>query len=54
MYKTNKFKKNNNYVDIIVPNYNKGKFLEKAIHSVLNQTFTKWRLILIEDNTKEG
>lgn len=54
MYKTNKFKKNNNYVDIIVPNYNKGEFLEKAIHSVLNQTFTQWRLILIDDNSKDG
>ena len=28
-------------VDIILPNYNKDKFLEEAIDSVINQTFLR-------------
>ena len=27
------------FVDIILPNYNKGIFLEEAINSVINQTY---------------
>ena len=29
------------FVDIILPNYNKGKFLEEAINSVISQTYKK-------------
>ena len=40
---------NSIFVDIILPNYNKEKFLEEAISSVLNQTFVNWKLYIIDD-----
>ena len=30
--------------DIIMPNYNKVKFINKAIKSVLSQSFKNWKL----------
>ena len=36
-------------VDIIIPNYNSVDFIDKTIKSVLNQSYTKWKLILIDD-----
>ena len=36
-------------VDIILPNYNSSKFVDKTIQGVLNQTFKKWKLIIIDD-----
>lgn len=44
-------------VSIIMPAYNHGKFISKAIESVLNQTYQNFELIIIdnysEDNTEE-
>ena len=42
-----------NLVDIIMPNFNKGNFLEKAINSVINQTFKRWHLYIIDDNSND-
>jgi len=36
-------------VDIIVPNFNKGKYLKKAINSVLKQSYKNWKLYIIDD-----
>jgi teichuronic acid biosynthesis glycosyltransferase TuaG len=36
-------------VDIILPNYNSADFIDRTIKSVLNQSYTKWRLILVDD-----
>ena len=41
-------------VDIIIPNYNKAKYLEDAIKSVLGQKYTNWSLYIIDDNSKDG
>ena len=38
-------------VDIILPNYNSKDFIEKTILSILNQTYTKWKLIIIDDSS---
>ena len=46
-------KNGNSIVDIVMPNYNKGTFLEKAINSVINQTFKKWHLYIIDDNSND-
>ena len=35
--------------DIILPNYNSHKFIDQTIKSVLNQTYKKWRLIIVDD-----
>ena len=36
-------------VDIIMPNYNKSKFVGEAVDSVLSQTFEDWQLYIIDD-----
>ena len=36
-------------VDIILPNYNSIDFIDKTIKSVLNQSYTNWKLILVDD-----
>lgn len=36
-------------VSVIIPNYNYEKYLEERINSVLNQTFTDYELILLDD-----
>ena len=39
----------NNFVDIIMPNFNKADYLEEALNSVKNQTFKDWKLYIIDD-----
>ena len=45
------------FVDVIMPNYNKGEFLEESINSVINQEYKNWNLFIIdnlsEDNSKK-
>jgi teichuronic acid biosynthesis glycosyltransferase TuaG len=38
-------------VNIILPNYNSGHFLEETINSILNQTFKNWKLIIVDDGS---
>lgn len=41
-------------VSIIVPVYNAERFLEETINSVLNQTYSNWELLLINDCSKDN
>ena len=41
-------------VDIILPNYNKDQFIEKTINSIKSQTYKKWNLLIIDDNSKDN
>lgn len=47
----------NMFFSVIIPTFNREKFLSKAIDSVVNQSFKNWELIIIDDgstdNTKE-
>ena len=36
-------------VSIIMPSWNTGRFISESIQSVLNQTYTNWELIIVDD-----
>ena len=41
-------------VSVIMPVYNAEKFLDRAIQSILNQTYDKWELLLIDDGSTDN
>ena len=47
-------KNRSNLISIIIPVYNREDKVGRAIDSVLNQTFTDWELILINDNSSDN
>jgi len=40
-------------VTIVLPTYNRAAFLPAAFESVLNQSFTNWRLVVIDDGSTD-
>ncbi|WP_304322112.1 glycosyltransferase family 2 protein [Phocaeicola plebeius] len=44
---------NNPEISVIVPIYNAEKYIERCIQSILNQTFKKFELILIDDGSPD-
>lgn len=45
--------KNKKLVSVIVPVYNAEKYLEEAVESVREQTYTDWELILVENGSED-
>lgn len=41
-------------ISILMANYNKGEYIGQAIESVINQTFSDWELIIIDDNSSDN
>lgn len=41
-------------IDIIVPVYNAKKYLRQCVRSIQRQTFSDWRLILVDDGSTDG
>lgn len=38
---------------ILIANYNNGRFLQEAIDSVLEQTYTNWEIVLVDDKSTD-
>ena len=45
--------KNEPFVDVIMPNYNKGDFLNESINSVLKQEYKNWNLFIIYNSSED-
>ena len=41
------------FFSVIIPLYNKEKFIENTLHSVLNQTFTDFEVIIVNDGSTD-
>jgi teichuronic acid biosynthesis glycosyltransferase TuaG len=46
-------KKKKTKIDIILPNYNSHKFILQTIKSITNQTYSDWKLTIIDDNSNK-
>lgn len=42
------------YFSIIIPTYNRAHIILKTVHSVLNQTFCNWELIIVDDGSNDN
>lgn len=42
------------YVSVIVVNYNHGSYIRSAIDSILNQTFTDFEIIVVDDGSQDN
>lgn len=40
-------------VTVVIPAYNRAKYLPRAIHSILGQTMGQWNLLIIDDGSKD-
>jgi glycosyltransferase involved in cell wall biosynthesis len=40
-------------VTIILPTFNRAKFISRAINSVINQSYSEWELIIIDDGSTD-
>ena len=45
---------NNTLISIIVPCYNQAQFLPEALQSVLEQTYTNWECIIVNDGSPDN
>jgi glycosyltransferase involved in cell wall biosynthesis len=41
-------------VSIIMPTYNRKNIIEKAVNSVINQTYSEYELIIVDDGSTDG
>ena len=41
-------------VDVVLPNYNKEKYLKEAIESVIAQTYKNWHMYILDDSSSDN
>lgn len=39
---------------VLIANYNNAPFLTEAINSIINQTYTNWEIIIVDDNSSDN
>jgi glycosyltransferase involved in cell wall biosynthesis len=44
----------NPLVSVVIPTYNREFFLRRAVQSVLDQTFTDWELLVVDNESTDG
>ena len=42
------------YFSVVIPTYNREKFIKTAIDSVLNQSFEDFELLIVDDGSKDN
>lgn len=40
-------------VTVVIPTYNRARFIKRAIRSVQEQTYKRWRLLIVDDGSKD-
>lgn len=48
------YRRMNDLISIIMPAYNRGYIIERAIQSVLEQTYQNWELIIVDDASADN
>ncbi len=46
-------KKSEPLVSIVLPTYNREKYLERSISSIINQTYENWELLIVDDGSSD-
>lgn len=46
--------RNNNLVSIIIPTYNREKYIAEALQSILQQSYTHWECIIVDDGSTDA
>ena len=52
--KQKKQKNINKLISIVMPTYNSDKYIKESIDSILNQTYSNWELIIIDDSSTDN
>lgn len=43
-----------NFFKVVIPNYNNNKYLDNCLQSILNQTFTDYSIVIVDDVSDDG
>ncbi|NHN30198.1 glycosyltransferase family 2 protein [Paenibacillus agricola] len=47
-------KHRNPLITVVIPTYNRAKYIRRGIESVLRQTCKRWKMLIVDDGSKDG